>query len=141
MNNIKYIQAYFIQVFIGWKIISTSVQCSRLKRRSEKHLKKKKIASIPGQISKQAWKIEARTKDGRLILQEYICDIRDVESNSFGGKFIGPREGKPSILHPRSKKKKKKWKDRSFEEKVRRFQTRLDKTVRCGRVEKHCVIT
>lgn len=68
--------------------------------------KKEKMASIPGQISKQAWKIEARTKDGRLILQEYICDIRDVESNSFGGKFIGPREGKPSILHPRSKKKK-----------------------------------
>lgn len=38
-------------------------------------------------------------------------------------------------------KKKKKWKDRSFQEKVRRFQTRLDKTIRCGGVEKHCVIT
>lgn len=139
MNNIKYIQAYFIQVFTGWKIISTSVQCSRLKRRSEKHLKKKKIASIPGQISKQAWKIEARTKDGRLILQEYICDIRDVEIEFVRREIYRPTRRK--TVDFASTVEKKKWKDRSFQEKVRRFQTRLDKTIRCGGVEKHCVIT
>lgn len=55
-------------------------------------------------------------KDGRLILQEYICDIRYVESNSTkGGGTIYWSTWKEAVdfasTVERKKKEKKKWKN------------------------------